>query len=1016
MARDAGGQPVAGLAITLQVSGTGNTLTQPAPTDENGFARAVLVSSVAEGKSITASVSGRSLSNAATVTFVPGPASRLSLRVPPSSQVERGVPLPTVVVAVEDQFGNTVPQGGTMTVEAAPIASELSGGLTQNIGEGFATFANLTFSQVGEGITLTFRSGNLTVSSNAISVVPAPPTTNRLVVSASPSGTTVAGDDNLGVISIQLRDRNGLDIAKVGVEISLRVSQGRGTLEGTTRTTTGPTGLATFAGLSLKTAGTYTLTATSTDSDFPNPVTTPSFAIAPDTASPRLLFSEQPQSPVRVGSSFSVQVDITDQFGNRLDGFGETLALSLMNAGSVPSSITLEPLSGLEATPSGGTALFNALRIDGHFESTQNGYFLRAASTVDDSVVVDSASFSLGSGLPARLLLQKSVLSLSVQAASPFTSYPFQLNAQILDRFGNLADNAVNSVTVSLDDGGVTPAEARGVAVLGGTLSKPASGGQVSFDDLTLDKTGDGFALTVSSTGLSPDRSDLFNVTLGDGPRTLVVDNANGKSPADGGNGLPNCPLSSLAEALSEGDIDPDVSVIEIVETGTGYEGNVDLAFSGLTQSIVLRGRQGGRPTLLGRVTLGSGDTVSSLKLGRDAAGATLVGNGLTSGTIDDVVLENPSGSGIGFLGTVGALDLSNLDITTADVALRFSGQTSSVLHLSGCNFTTSAGSGLDLSGGNLRGTGNAVDAMGGAALIANGTNLMTSGVSFTRLASVDSVGSGLNIAGMSGPAGGAGFESQVTNVTDCANTAIAVSSTHVDFNLGDSEVSSAVLALNAAGLDLRAANTGTVTFNQLKCSTNRSGLLLGAMGLRTVGVESTIDAGGGTALLCQGTKFDPAGVTFRTISAQGGASGILLSGTTSGGMTVTGSSGGSPDGSGGKLRSLTGSAVELMNCRNITVRSLDIGAPGSLSNIGNYGVNARTVDTLAIEGCRFSNVGNIGGGEAALFAFNPLGTWTVLNSTFEGSFREHFGIRNNLGTTHPLITVKGCSFSRKFR
>ncbi|MGH7526126.1 MAG: Ig-like domain-containing protein, partial [Gemmatimonadales bacterium] len=73
-AKDAGGNPLSGMTVTLSATGSGNTLTQPAGvTDVSGVATGSLSSTVAEGKTVSATAGGTPLIQTAAVTVTSGP-------------------------------------------------------------------------------------------------------------------------------------------------------------------------------------------------------------------------------------------------------------------------------------------------------------------------------------------------------------------------------------------------------------------------------------------------------------------------------------------------------------------------------------------------------------------------------------------------------------------------------------------------------------------------------------------------------------------------------------------------------------------------------------------------------------------------------------------------------------------------------------------------------------------------------------------------------------------------------
>ncbi len=102
----------------------------------------------------------------------------------------------------------------------------------------------------------------------------------------------------------------------------------------------------------------------------------------------------------------------------------------------------------------------------------------------------------------------------------------FSLTAQIQDLQGNLQNTANNPVSISL---GTNPAG----GTLSGTLTRNAVGGQVTFDDLSLDNVGNGYTLVVSSPLLTSATSAALNVAAGGGADVgfLFVANNGGATP-----------------------------------------------------------------------------------------------------------------------------------------------------------------------------------------------------------------------------------------------------------------------------------------------------------------------------------------------------------------------------------------------------------------------------------------------------------------------------------------------------
>lgn len=134
-ARDAGGFAVVGATVTLSVSGSGNTVTQPAgPADGSGVATGSLSSTLAGNKTVTATANGVTITQKPVVAVTAGPvsASVSTVSAVPASIVA-GSGTSTITVIVKDAFGNPVSgstvalaatgSGNTLTQPSAPSGS-----------------------------------------------------------------------------------------------------------------------------------------------------------------------------------------------------------------------------------------------------------------------------------------------------------------------------------------------------------------------------------------------------------------------------------------------------------------------------------------------------------------------------------------------------------------------------------------------------------------------------------------------------------------------------------------------------------------------------------------------------------------------------------------------------------------------------------------------------------------------------------------------------------------------------
>src|SRR2546422_855733 len=149
-ARDASGNPVQGATVVLAATGTGNTLTQPAArTNASGLATGTLGSTVAESKTVSATIDGVAVTQTATVVVDVGAATKLAFTTPPSSAAQSGVQLPQQpVLQVQDANGNPVSGSGVVvTATVTPAGATPSNATATTGGGGAASFSGLTRSE-----------------------------------------------------------------------------------------------------------------------------------------------------------------------------------------------------------------------------------------------------------------------------------------------------------------------------------------------------------------------------------------------------------------------------------------------------------------------------------------------------------------------------------------------------------------------------------------------------------------------------------------------------------------------------------------------------------------------------------------------------------------------------------------------------------------------------------------------------------------------------------------------------
>jgi hypothetical protein len=202
----------------------------------------------------------------------------------------------------------------------------------------------------------------------------------------------------------------------------------------------------------------------------------------------QLVVAQQPPSGLAAGASFGVSFQAQDSVGNPITSFNGPVTLGLANN---PAGDTLG--GTLTVNASGGVATFSGLTLTKAALDTLYASGGGYGWGVTNPITVTPAS-------PSQLVIsQQPPATVKVSAA-------FGLQATIEDPYGNVVTTANNLVTVAFANNPTG-------ATLGGTLSVTASQGVATFSNLTINKTGSGYTLRVSSSGLTSAVSAVINVT-----------------------------------------------------------------------------------------------------------------------------------------------------------------------------------------------------------------------------------------------------------------------------------------------------------------------------------------------------------------------------------------------------------------------------------------------------------------------------------------------------------------------
>ncbi|MBB5364606.1 cadherin-like domain-containing protein [Deinococcus humi] len=219
-------------------------------------------------------------------------------------------------------------------------------------------------------------------------------------------------------------------------------------------------------------------------------------------------------------------------------------------------------------------------------------------------------------------------------------------------------------------------------------------------------------------------------------------------------------------------------------------------------------------------------------------------------------------------------------------------------------------------------------------------------------------------------------------------------------------------------------SNTGTTIrfINGGLAVTTTTGSGLNAKGGGTLSVEgpnNTLSSVGGTALYVQDTTIGVGGLSFKSISANGGSNGILLDNTgATAGLSVAGDgatagSGGTIQNAGGADGAVSGNGVYLNRTSNVSLKWMNF--TGSQNN-GVYGTGVRG---FTLDQARFT--GNTGTSNSGLYNESDVqlvdvgGAVSLTNSQLDGAAMNAVRIENITGTAptiNPLTITNNKVFT----
>ena len=594
-AQDAYGNLVSSFASTISIaiasnpgSGTLSGTTAVAPSSGISSFTNLGIDKAATGYSLIASAPGLTSATSDSFNISVGTATNLVISNQPTSTTAATSISPAVQVIAKDAGGNTV-SGFTNTINISiasnPNAGTLSGTTTISATSGVSTFANLSIDKAGVGYTLTATSAGLTAAtSNSFNIIVGSAT--RLAFITQPTNASSTASISPAV-QVAAQDAGGNTVTSFtsAITVAIASNPNSGSISGIgVVAATG--GTSSFANLSIDKAGVgYTLSATATGL---TSATSSAFNISVGAATKLVITSQPTDAAAATAISPAVQVVAQDAGGNIVTGFTSAITVAVATN---PSAGTLSGSTAVSA--SSGVSTFTNLNID----KAGVGYTLSVSAT--GLTGATSTSFSILVGAVAKLaFITQPTSASSTVAISPSV----QVAAQ--DAGGNTVTSFTNAITISI---GNNP----GSGTLSGTVTVSAINGVSSFTNLSINKSGTGYTLNVTSTGLSSATSAGFNINVGAATQLVFT----------------VAPTNATAAAS----ISPAVSV-----TALDAGGNT---VTGFTSAITLTiGNNPGGGTLSGTTSVSATSGVSSfssLSINKSGTGYTLIASatGLASAT-----------------------------------------------------------------------------------------------------------------------------------------------------------------------------------------------------------------------------------------------------------------------------------------------------------------------------------------------------------------------------------------------
>jgi hypothetical protein len=448
------------------------------------------------------------------------------------------------------------------------------------------------------------------------------------------------------------------------------------------------------------------------------------------------------------------------------------------------------------------------------------------------------------------------------------------------------------------------------------------------------------------------------------------------------------------ALSLTTGAFGASSALASVIASPTGSQNGISLTT--VTGSLTIGGGSVSANSS-GHAFTVSGGSVSVTDSGgisQAGSGALLNVAGGHTGTLafNTGTLSATGGTGLQFNNADGIYTLANgATLNGGDAAVDVTNGSGGTMTLNASPITNPSGTAFNVSGSSATVTDSGAISKTSAGLLIDIESNTGGLVSLSGNLSSTSSATGIKVASNSG--GTYTFSGGTKTVSTGANAAVSLTSNTgatIDFTGGG------LVVTTTSGAAFKATGGGTID---------------------VTGSGNTIASTTGTALDVENTTIGSSNLTFESITANGGAHGIVLDTTgATGGLTVTGTGSAT---SGGTIQGIAGADLASNNCGAVSVAGGPAGVgvfmnatksvslswmtfPGTFGNFGilGYAVNGFTLDNTSMTGTYGDNV-NVD--DDTVHFCGLTGSATISNSTISNGAESNLRVVNGSGTLNRL-------------